>query len=157
MLNMLGIFASYGALVWVFQYGNLSGLLGFDPVGAIETTTPIILFAVVFGLSMDYEIFLMSRIREAHRSKLGARESVRVGLQKTGSIITGAGMILVVVAASFLVADIVIVKAVGLGLGLAILLDVTVVRLLVAPALMRLMGDWNWWLPKWLDRILPTL
>ena len=157
MLNMLGIFASYGALVWVFQYGNLSGLLGFDPVGAIETTTPIILFAVVFGLSMDYEIFLMSRIREAHRSKLGARESVREGLQKTGSIITGAGLILVVVAASFLVADIVIVKAVGLGLGLAILLDVTVVRLLVAPALMRLMGDWNWWLPKWLDRILPTV
>lgn len=156
LLNMLGIFASYGALVWVFQYGNLSGVLGFDPVGAIETTTPIILFAVVFGLSMDYEIFLMSRIREAHRSHLGARESVRQGLQKTGSIITGAGLILVVVAASFLVADIVIVKAVGLGLGLAILLDVTVVRLLVAPALMRLMGDWNWWLPKWLDRILPT-
>ena len=157
LLNVLGIFASYGALVWVFQYGNLSGILGFDPVGAIETTTPIILFAVVFGLSMDYEIFLMSRIREAHRARLGARESVREGLQKTGSIITGAGLILVVVAASFLVADIVIVKAVGLGLGLAILLDVTVVRLLVAPALMRLMGDWNWWLPKWLDRLLPTI
>ena len=155
-LNVLGIFASYGALVWVFQYGNLSGILGFDPVGAIETTTPIILFAVVFGLSMDYEIFLMSRIREAHRSNADTPDSIREGLQKTGAIITGAGLILIVVAASFLVADIVIVKAVGLGLGLAILLDVTVVRLLVAPALMRLMGDWNWWLPKWLDRILPT-
>ena len=155
-LNILGIFASYGALVWVFQYGNLSWLLGFDPVGAIETTTPIILFAVVFGLSLDYEIFLMSRIREAHMSKADSRQSVREGLEKTGAIITGAGLILIVVAASFIVADIVIVKAVGLGLGLAILLDVTIVRLLVAPALMRLMGDWNWWLPKWLDRILPT-
>lgn len=156
-LNVLGIFAAYGALVWVFQWGNLSGLLGFDPVGAIETTTPIMLFAVVFGLSLDYEIFLMSRIREAHRAEAGARESVRRGLQATGAIITGAGMILVVVAASFLVADIVIVKAVGLGLGLAILLDITVVRLLVAPALMRLMGEWNWWLPRWLDRLLPQI
>ena len=154
-LNVLGIFASYGALVWVFQYGNLSWLLGFDPVGAIETTTPIILFAVVFGLSLDYEIFLMSRIREAHLTQAGGHQSVREGLEKTGAIITGAGLILIVVAASFIVADIVIVKAVGLGLGLAILLDVTIVRLLVAPALMRLMGDWNWWLPKWLDRLLP--
>ena len=154
-LNVLGIFASYGALVWVFQYGNLSWLFGFDPVGAIETTTPIILFAVVFGLSLDYEIFLMSRIREAHLTRAGSNESVRMGLEKTGAIITGAGLILIVVAMSFIVADIVIVKAVGLGLGLAILLDVTIVRLLVAPALMRLMGDWNWWLPKWLDRILP--
>ena len=155
-LNVLGIFASYGALVWVFQYGNLSWLLGFDPVGAIETTTPIILFAVVFGLSLDYEIFLMSRIREAHLARAGSNQSVQVGLEKTGAIITGAGLILIVVAMSFIVADIVIVKAVGLGLGLAILLDVTIVRLLVAPALMRLMGDWNWWLPRWLDRILPT-
>ena len=157
VLNMLGIFAAYGALVWVFQYGNLSWLLGFDPVGAIATTTPIVLFAVVFGLSMDYEIFLMSRIREAHGSGIGARASVREGLQKTGAVITGAGAIIIVVAMSFLVADIVIVKAVGLGLGVAILLDVTVVRLLVAPALMRLMGEWNWWLPKWLDRALPRL
>ena len=155
-LNVLGIFASYGALVWVFQYGNLSWLLGFDPVGAIETTTPIILFAVVFGLSLDYEIFLMSRIREAHLARAGSNQSVQVGLEKTGAIITGAGLILIVVAMSFIVADIVIVKAVGLGLGLAILLDVTIVRLLVAPALMRLMGDWNWWLPRWLDRVLPT-
>ena len=155
-LNVLGIFASYGALVWVFQYGNLSWLLGFDPVGAIETTTPIILFAVVFGLSLDYEIFLMSRIREAHLARAGSNQSVQVGLEKTGAIITGAGLILIVVAMSFIVADIVIVKAVGLGLGLAILLDVTIVRLLVAPALMRLMGDWNWWLPRWLDKVLPT-
>jgi len=154
VLNVLSILASYGALVFVFQQGHLSGLLDFQSLGMIEATTPILLFAILFGLSMDYEIFLLSRVAEAYKRTGDNRASVAEGLEKSGLIITGAGAILVVVAASFLAADIVIVKAVGLGLALAVFVDVTIVRALVAPALMRIAGKWNWWLPGWLARIL---
>lgn len=157
VLNTLSILASFGALVWVFQQGNLSGLLNFEPLGVIEATTPIVLFAILFGLSMDYEIFLLSRIREAYLDTGSNRESVKLGLQRSGTIITGAGMILIVVGASFVLAEVVTVKSVGFGLALAIFIDVTIVRILIAPALMRLFGDWNWWFPKWLDRRLPKL
>ena len=155
VLNVLSILASFGALVWVFQQGNLSGLLDFEPQGVIEATTPIVLFAVLFGLSMDYEIFLLSRIKEAYRDTRSNRESVKLGLQRSGTIITGAGLILIVVGGSFVLAEVVTVKSIGFGLALAVFIDVTIVRILIAPALMRLFGKWNWWLPSWIDRRLP--
>ncbi len=151
-LNVLSILASFGALVWVFQQGHLSGVLDFEPLGVTEATTPIVLFAILFGLSMDYEIFLLSRINEAYRSTGSNRESVKQGLQKSGMIITGAGSILVIVGVSFVLAEVVTVKAVGFGLALAIFVDVTIVRILIAPALMRIFGKWNWWFPSWADR-----
>ena len=157
VLNILSILASYGALVFVFQWGHFSGLLGFQPLGLIESTTPILLFAILFGLSMDYEIFLLSRVSEAWERTHDNRAAVSEGLQKSGLIITGAAAILIVVATSFIAADIVIVKAIGLGLALAVLVDVTIVRALLAPALMRLAGEWNWWLPGWLRRVLPEV
>lgn len=155
VLNVLSILASFGALVWVFQQGHLSGFLDFEPQGVIDATTPIVLFAVLFGLSMDYEIFLLSRIKEAYRDTQSNRESVKLGLQRSGTIITGAGLILIVVGGSFVLAEVVTVKSVGFGLALAVFIDVTIVRVLIAPALMRLFGKWNWWLPEWIDRRLP--
>lgn len=157
VLNLLSIFASYGALVFVFQDGNFSGLLNFEPLGTIEATTPILLFAIIFGLSMDYEIFLLSRISEAYRRTGDNAAAVVEGLEKSGLIITGAAAILIVVASSFVLADVIVVKAIGLGLAIAVFVDVTLVRALVAPALMRLFGDWNWYLPKWLDRLMPEV
>ena len=157
ILNVLSIFAAYGVLVFVFQDGNFSGLLNFQPLGVIEATTPILLFAIIFELSMDYEIFLLSRVSEAYRRTGDNAGAVVEGLEKSGLIITGAAGILIVVAASFVLADVVVVKAIGLGLAIAIFVDVTLVRALVAPALMRLFGEWNWYLPRWLDRILPEV
>ncbi len=157
VLNVLSILASFGALVWVFQQGNLSGLLNFEGLGVTEATSPIVLFAILFGLSMDYEIFLLSRIREAYTTTGSNRESVKLGLQRSGTIITGAGSILIVVGGSFVLAEVLTVKAIGFGLALAIFIDVTIVRILVAPSLMRLLGKWNWWMPAWLDRILPEI
>jgi RND superfamily putative drug exporter len=157
VLNVLSILASYGALVFVFQQGHFSGILNFEAMGVIEATLPILLFAIIFGLSMDYEIFLLSRVAEAYERTGDNVASVAEGLQKSGLIITGAASILIIVAASFVLADVVVVKAIGLGLAIAVLVDVTLVRALVAPAIMRIAGPWNWWLPGWLDRILPEV
>ena len=157
VLNVLSILASYGALVFVFQQGHFSGILNFQAMGVIEATLPIILFAIIFGLSMDYEIFLLSRVSESYKRTGNNSASIVEGLQKSGLIITGAAAILIVVAGSFVLADVVVVKAIGLGLAIAVLVDVTLVRALVAPALMRIAGEWNWWLPSWLDRILPEV
>lgn len=157
VLNVLSILASYGALVFVFQQGHFSGILNFEAMGVIEATLPILLFAIIFGLSMDYEIFLLSRVAEAYERTGDNVASVAEGLQRSGLIITGAASILMVVAASFILADVVVVKAIGLGLAIAVFVDVTLVRALVAPAIMRIAGPWNWWLPDWLDRILPEV
>jgi RND superfamily putative drug exporter len=157
VLNALSILASYGALVFVFQQGHFSGVLNFEAMGVIEATLPILLFAIIFGLSMDYEIFLLSRVAEAYERTGDNEASVAEGLQRSGLIITGAASILIVVAASFVLADVVVVKAIGLGLAIAVFVDVTLVRALVAPAIMRIAGPWNWWLPGWLDRILPEV
>ena len=157
ILNVMSILASYGALVFVFQEGHFSGLLNFEPLGVIEATTPILLFSIIFGLSMDYEIFLLARISEAYKRTGDNTASVAEGLRRSGRIITGAAAILIVVASSFLVADVVLVKAIGLGLAIAIFVDVTIVRALLAPAIMRLLGPLNWWMPRWLDRILPRI
>jgi RND superfamily putative drug exporter len=155
LMNSLSILASYGALVWIFQEGHLHGLLRFSPLGFVEASLPIIMFCVLFGLSMDYEVFLLSRVREEWDRTHDNTHSVAVGLQRSGRIITSAALIVVVVTASFVSADVVIVKALGLGIALAVFLDATIVRGLLAPATMRLLGHWNWWLPRPLERWLP--
>jgi RND superfamily putative drug exporter len=147
LMNALSIVASFGALVWIFQEGNLSAVLGFAPLGFVETTQPVILFCVLFGLSMDYEVFLLSRMREVWELTGENGEAVARGLERSGRIVTSAALIVVLVAGSFAAADIVLVKAIGLGVALAVGLDATVVRALLVPATMRLLGRWNWWLP----------
>jgi RND superfamily putative drug exporter len=159
LMNGLSIVASFGALVWIFQDGNLSALLGFQPLGFVETSQPVILFCVLFGLSMDYEVFLLTRMKEVWDKTGDNREAVARGLERSGRIVTSAALIVVVVAGSFAFADIVLIKALGLGMAIAVALDATVVRARLVPATMRLLGHWNWWLParmaRWLDR-LPT-
>ncbi len=155
IMNILSISASFGMLVFVFQWGYGSELLNFTPQ-PIEATNPVIMFCIVFGLSMDYEVLMLSRIHEEWERTGDNTLAVANGLQKTGRLITGAAAIMVVVFSAFGLSSIIILKQIGLGLALAILLDATVVRALVVPATMRLMGKWNWWSPKWLDNIFPT-
>jgi putative drug exporter of the RND superfamily len=152
LMDCLSLFASYGALVVIFQDGFLSRFLGFQPLGFVEATLPIIMFCLLFGLSMDYEVFLLSRMKEVYDATGDNDASIAVGLAKSGQVITSAAMIVVVVSLSFVTADIVLIKALGLGTAIAVFLDATVVRGLLVPALMRLLGDWNWWGP-WPRRI----
>ena len=154
VMNTLSIVASFGALVWIFQDGNLSALLGFQPLGFVETTQPVILFCVLFGLSMDYEVFLLSRMKEVWDRTGDNTEAVARGLERSGRIVSSAALVVVVVAGSFAFADIVLIKALGLGVAIAVALDATVVRALLVPATMRLLGRWNWWVPDRLDRAL---
>jgi putative drug exporter of the RND superfamily len=160
VMNTLSIVAAFGALVWIFQDGNLSAVLGFQPLGYVETTQPVILFCVLFGLSMDYEVFLLSRMKEVWDRTGDNTEAVARGLERSGRIVTSAALIVVVVAGSFAFADVVLIKAIGLGVAISVALDATVVRALLVPATMRLLGDWNWWLParleRWVSRRLPA-
>jgi RND superfamily putative drug exporter len=155
-MNTLSILASYGALVFVFQDGHFSNLLGFTPLGFVEASLPVIMFCILFGLSMDYEVFLLSRVREEWDRTGDNTASVAAGLQRSGRIITSAALIVVVVTASFVTADVILIKALGLGIALAVALDATVVRALLVPATMRLLGTWNWWLPSGLRRLVPN-
>jgi RND superfamily putative drug exporter len=157
VMNMLSLLAGYGAMVWVFQEGHLEWLFGFSSTGAIDAELPVLLFCTVFGVSMDYEVFLLTRMREAWDETGDNREAVRRGLAKTGRIVTSAALIVVVVASSFAFTSILITKAIGVGLAVAVLLDATVIRILMVPAAMRLIGRWNWWLPEWLGRHLPRI
>jgi putative drug exporter of the RND superfamily len=154
LMNTLSITAAFGALVWVFQDGNLSRLLGFAPLGYVETTLPVILFCVLFGLSMDYEVFLLTRMKEVYDRTGDNREAVAAGLERSGRIVTSAAIVVVVVAGSFVTADIVLIKALGLGTALAVAIDATIVRALLVPATMRLLGKWNWWMPASLERVV---
>ena len=154
VMNTLSIIASFGALVWIFQDGNLSALLGFQPVGFVETTQPVILFCVLFGLSMDYEVFLLSRMKEVWDRTGDNTEAIAGGLERSGRIVTSAALIVVLVAGSFAFADIVLIKALGVGMAIAVALDATVVRALLVPATMRLLGRWNWWMPAILERFV---
>ena len=154
LMNALSITASFGALVWIFQDGNLSAPLGFQPLGFVETTQPVILFCVLFGLSMDYEVFLLTRMKEVWDTTGDNTEAVARGLERSGRIVTSAALIVVVVAGSFAFADIVLIKALGLGVAIAVALDATVVRALLVPSTMRLLGHWNWWMPARLERIV---
>ena len=147
IMNTLSILASYGALVVIFQNGFLHQLLGFTPLGFVEASSPILLFCSLFGLSMDYEVFLLSRIQEAFWQTGDNTRAVALGLQRSGRIITSAAVIVIVVSACFATADMILVKALGLGMALAVVIDATLVRGLLVPATMRLLGDWNWWLP----------
>jgi putative drug exporter of the RND superfamily len=156
IVNALSITASFGALVWIFQDGNLSALLGFAPLGFVETTLPVILFCVLFGLSMDYEVFLLSRMKEVYERTGDNREAVIRGMERSGRIVSSAALIVVVVAGSFAFADIVLIKALGLGVAIAVALDATLVRGLLVPSTMRLLGDANWWLPVRLKRLIGT-
>ncbi|MEZ0239609.1 MAG: MMPL family transporter [Chloroflexota bacterium] len=156
-MNSLSIVASFGALVWIFQDGNLSAILGTRPLGFVETTQPVILFCVLFGLSMDYEVFLLTRMRESWDATGDNPTAVAHGLERSGRIVTSAALIVVVVAGSFAFADIVLIKALGVGIAIAVALDATIVRALLVPATMRLLGKWNWWLPDVLARRLPAL
>jgi RND superfamily putative drug exporter len=156
LMNGLSILASYGALVWVFQEGNLGQFLGFTALGFVEASLPVIMFCVLFGLSMDYEVFLLTRIREEWERSGNNTQAVAVGLQRSGRIITSAALLVVVVAGSFVTADVVLIKALGFGIALAVFLDATIVRALLVSSTMRLLGEWNWWLPSPLHRLLPA-
>ncbi|OLB31173.1 MAG: hypothetical protein AUH05_19815 [Ktedonobacter sp. 13_2_20CM_53_11] len=147
LMNTLSILASYGALVVIFQNGFLHQLLGFTPLGFVEASGPILLFCSLFGLSMDYEVFLLSRIQESFWQTGDNTRAVALGLQRSGGIITSAAVIVIVVSSCFATADMILVKALGLGMALAVVIDATLVRGLLVPATMRLLGDLNWWLP----------
>jgi len=155
--NLLSILAAYGVVVAVFQWGWGSSLLGVDGEVPIVSFVPLFMFAVLFGLSMDYNVFLQSRIREEYLRGLDARSSVVVGLSRVARIILAAGAIMTAVFLGFVTDPDVIVKTIGLGLAVAILIDVLIVRLVVAPAVMSLLGDRAWWLPGWMDRALPRI
>jgi RND superfamily putative drug exporter len=157
ILNVLSLTASYGALVFVFQDGHFSSLLRFSPLGFTEASLPIVMFCILFGVSMDYEVFLLSRMREAWDQTRDNRIAVATGLARSGRIITGAALILVVVASAFVTADVVLIKALGLGIALAIALDASIVRTLLVPATMRLLGQWNWWVPRQMARALEAV
>jgi RND superfamily putative drug exporter len=156
IMNLLSIGAAYGVIVALFQWGWLSDLTGVQP-GPIETWIPMMLFAVVFGLSMDYEVFLLSRVREEWIRTGDSRASVADGLAATAKVITAAAAIMVVVFGSFMLEFERSMKMMGTGLAVAVLFDATIVRLLLVPATMELLGDKNWWLPGWLDRLLPNV
>jgi RND superfamily putative drug exporter len=152
VMNLLSISASFGALVWIFQDGHFAAQLGFTP-GPIDPTLPVIMFCTVFGLSMDYEVLLLSRVQEEYLRGLDNTHAVAMGLERSGRLITGAAAIMVGVFSAFALADIVIIKAIGLGMALAVAIDATLVRALVVPATMRLLGDLNWWAPGPLARL----
>ncbi|WP_405061828.1 MMPL family transporter [Kribbella sp. NBC_01505] len=152
LMNVLSLSAAFGAMVWIFQDGHLSGFLDFTPAGFLDATNPVLLFAVLFGLSMDYEVFLLSRIREEYDRTGDNTQAVALGLQRTGGIITSAALLLVIVVAAFSTSGIVFVKMIGVGLVIAIALDATIVRALLVPATMRLLGRANWWAPAPLVR-----
>jgi RND superfamily putative drug exporter len=156
IMNLLSIGGAYGIVIVIFQWGWGASL--FETAGGpIEPFIPMMMFAIVFGLSMDYEVFLLSRVKEEYDRTGDAVNSVADGLAATARVITAAAAIMVVVFGSFVLEDNRIIKLMGVGLAMAVLLDATLVRMLLVPATMELLGDKNWWLPRWIDRILPTL
>ncbi len=153
LMNVLSLSASFGAIVWIFQDGNLSGLLDFTPTGTLEATQPILVLAIVFGLSMDYEVFLMSRIKEQYDRSGDNTAAVATGLQRTGGLVTSAALLLIVVIGAFSLSGITFIKLIGVAMIIAIVIDATVVRALLVPATMRLLGRANWWAPAPLRRL----
>jgi trehalose monomycolate/heme transporter len=153
VMNVLSIGASFGALVWIFQEGHLSGFLNFSPTGFVEATQPILVLAIIFGLSMDYEVFLMSRIREQYDLTGDNTAAVATGLQRTGGIITSAALLLLVVIGAFSLSGITFIKMIGVAMLIAVVVDATIVRILLVPATMRLLGNANWYAPGPLRRL----
>jgi len=153
VMNVLSLGATFGVVTWIFQDGHLSRLLDFSPTGAVEATQPVLVLAVVFGLSMDYEVFLLSRVREQYDLTGDNRLAVATGVQRTGGIISAAAMLLMVVIAAFSASPIAFIKLIGVAMLAALLIDATVVRLILVPATMRLLGGVNWWAPRPLRRL----
>jgi putative drug exporter of the RND superfamily len=157
VFNLLSIGAAYGVVTAVFQEGMGASLIGADSGVPVVSFIPVMMFAILFGLSMDYNVFLLSRVHEAYNEGDGPRESVVHGMARIGKVILFAALIMSAVFLAFVTTNDIISKMFGVGLGLAILIDVLIVRLIVAPAVVTLLGDRAWWLPRWLDRILPNV
>lgn len=153
VMNLLGLSAVFGILVLIFQDGRFESILGYTSQGGLESTQPLLLFAVAFGLSTDYGVFLLSRIKEARDSGASDSESVAIGLERTGRIVTAAALLFCIAIGSFVTSEIIFIKQVGLGTALAVLIDATIVRALLVPSLMEMLGKWNWWAPAPLRRI----
>jgi uncharacterized membrane protein YdfJ with MMPL/SSD domain len=153
LMNVLTLGATLGLMVWIFQDGRLEGLLAYDSSGALDLTQPILLGAMAFGLSTDYAVFLLSRIKEAHDAGMGTKESVAIGLQRTGRIVTAAALLFAVAIGAFATSEITLIKELGVGTALAVLIDATIIRALLVPSLMALLGKWNWWAPRPLRRL----
>lgn len=153
VLNLLSLTATFGALVWIFQEGNLSDQLDFITTGAIDITIPVLMFCIAFGLSMDYEVFLLSRIKEEHDISGDNTASVALGLERTGRIVTAAAALLSIVFLALAVSDVTFIKLFGIGLTLAVVMDATLIRAVLVPAFMRLAGEANWWAPGWMRRV----
>jgi RND superfamily putative drug exporter len=157
-LNLLSVGAAYGVLVWIFQDGHLQGLLGFTSIGGITSWLPLFLFVILFGLSMDYHVFILSRIREAHDDGLPTGEAVAHGIRTTASVVTSAAIVMVAVFGIFATLRMLEFKEMGVGLALAVLIDATIIRAVLLPATMKLLGDRNWYLPRrlgWLPQLRP--
>lgn len=152
VMNLLSLTASFGAIVWIFQDGRLTSLLAYEPLGSTEASVPVLMFAIVFGLSMDYEVLLLSRVREEYLATGDNDVAVARGLARTGRLITSAALLLVVVVMCFASSRLVLIKTLSVGMAVAIFLDATIVRTLLVPATMKLLGHWNWWAPVWLTR-----
>jgi RND superfamily putative drug exporter len=148
VMNALSLTATFGAMVWIFQQGHLSNLLDFTPTGSIDVSTPILNFCVAFGLSMDYEVFLLSRIKEEHDNGRDNATAVAIGLERSGRIVTAAAALIAVVFLAFATSRVSFIKLTGLGMALAVLIDAFVIRGTLVPAFMRLAGEVNWWAPK---------
>jgi uncharacterized membrane protein YdfJ with MMPL/SSD domain len=148
ILNIFSLSATFGALVWIFQEGHLQGLLDFQSVGSLDSTGPVLIFAIAFGLSMDYEVFLLGRIKELFDQTGDNRKAVALGLQRTGQLITSAALLQALVVGAFGTSKILQVQQLGLGVALAIVMDATLVRMLLVPSMMNLLGKWNWWAPR---------
>ena len=153
VMNLLGLSAVFGILVLIFQDGRFEGLLGYTSDGGLESTQPLLLFAVAFGLSTDYGVFLLARIKEARDGGASDSESVAIGLERTGRIVTAAALLFCIAIGSFVTSEIIFIKQVGLGTALAVLIDATIIRALLVPSLMALLGKWNWWAPAPLRRL----
>jgi RND superfamily putative drug exporter len=153
VMNFLSLSAMLGILVFIFQDGHLQGLLSFRSEGALDATQPIFLFAVGFGLATDYGVFLLSRIKEARDAGASDSEAVALGLERTGRIVTAAALLFAVAIGAFATSEIVFVKELGIGAALAVLIDASIIRALLVPALMELLGSLNWWAPKPLRRL----
>lgn len=153
LMNLLSLSAAFGILVVVFQDGRFQELLGYTSQGALESSQPVLLFALAFGLSTDYGVFLLSRIKEGHDQGLGTRESVAIGMQRTGRLVTAAAMLFCVAIGAFATSQVIFIKELGLGTAIAVLIDATIVRALLVPSLMALLGDWNWWAPAPLQSV----
>jgi uncharacterized membrane protein YdfJ with MMPL/SSD domain len=153
LMNLLTLSATFGLLVLVFQDGRLEGLLDYTSAGGLDATQPVLLFAIAFGLATDYAVFLLSRIKEAHDAGLADREAVAFGVERTGRIVTAAALLFIVAVGAFATSGVLFIKQVGIGTAIAVAIDATIIRALLVPALVALLGRWNWWAPAPLRRL----